>query len=255
MKSYAKINIFLKIVGKSGNYHQILSRFILHKELFDEISFTDKVGISSNVVIDGENIINKTIKAFKKAGFESEFGDFLANHGVHINKQIPMGAGLGGGSSNAGVFALMINDELNLRLKTSELIEITKSVGSDIAFFIKALKNGFNSANVSSLGEVVESFSDEMPHLSVFTPPIHSDTAKVYSEFRQKFMDKIDINLAKKLINLKSKDILQIYKNYELNDLIWAFLSLNPNFSLKDGEFLSGSGSSYFKVEFKVGQI
>ena len=64
-------------------------------------------------------------------------------------------------------------------------------------------------------------------------------------------MDKIDLNLAKKLKSLSTKEILKKYKNYELNDLLAPFKAINPNFKLKENEFFSGSGSSYFKIKGK----
>ncbi|MSN96676.1 4-(cytidine 5'-diphospho)-2-C-methyl-D-erythritol kinase [Campylobacter sp. FMV-PI01] len=250
MKSYAKINIFLKIVGTRGDYHEIKSRFVLFEELFDEIYFkkkpkNDKFQIISNAKIDGINSIQKAYNELEKLGFEKQLKDFFRYHSVILNKNIPQGGGLGGGSSNAATFLKMVNLELNLNIDKKSLMQISKNIGSDVGFFVSE----FKSANVSGVGEIVEEFKDDIPNLSLKTTQIFSSTPKIYKEFRENFMDKIDINLAKNLTNLSSKEILKNYKNIDLNDLLPPFKKLNPNFMLKDDEFLSGSGSSYFYVK------
>ncbi|CZE47535.1 4-(cytidine 5'-diphospho)-2-C-methyl-D-erythritol kinase [Campylobacter geochelonis] len=250
MKSYAKINVFLKIVGTRANYHEIISRFVLLPNLYDEISFkkadyNDELIIVSNVKIDGENIIKKAFLELCKFGFKNELEEFFKTHDVVLEKNIPMGAGLGGGSSNAASFLHLVNDTLKLGLSTEKLVEISAKIGADVAFFASGLK----SANVSGIGEVISEFEDDELDLEIFTPEIFSSTALVYKEFRANFMDKMDKNLALNLVNLSSSEILQSYKNYELNDLLLPCQKLYPELNLGDFEFLSGSGSSYFRVK------
>lgn len=251
MKSYAKINVFLKIVGTRGNYHELISRFVLIENLYDEISFKKAsynnqiLNIVSNVKIDGENTITKAYNELVKLGFKDKMQEFFKTHDVVLEKNIPMGGGLGGGSSNGATFLHLVNEELNLKLTTANIVEISKNIGSDVPFFASRVK----SANVSGVGEIIEEFSDEIPNLSIFTPEIFSSTKEVYNEFRKNFMDKVDKNLALKLCSLSSDEILNKYKNYELNDLLLPCLKLHPSLKLKDNEFLSGSGSSYFKVK------
>lgn len=81
MKSYAKINIFLKIVGFRGNYHELNSRFILYKELYDEIDLVDRIG--DGLIIDNpfdDNIIFKVYNFLENLGFTNELGEFFKNH-------------------------------------------------------------------------------------------------------------------------------------------------------------------------------
>lgn len=253
MKSYAKINVFLKITGTRGNFHELESRFVLYKNIFDEISFEKStqnsfLKIVSNVEIKGQNIIQKAFDELAKFGFEKELKEFFKFHFVKLTKNIPLGAGLGGGSSNAATFLNLANETLNLRISKEDLVKISKFIGSDVAFFV----SGFESANVSGIGEMVENFDDIIPDLEVVTPDIFASTPEIYKTFRANFMDKIDINLAKNLRNLSSKEILENYKNYELNDLLFAFKKLNPNFILEENKFLSGSGSSYFYIKGNI---
>lgn len=247
MKSFAKINVFLKVVGTRGNYHEILSRFVLCEQLFDEIYFekSNSFAIECDNKEIKENIIQKAIDELKKAGFSNELDEFFSSHKIIINKQIPIGAGLGGGSSNAATFLLMVNDELNLNIKRENLMQIASKVGADVAFFV----SGYKAANVGGIGEIIEEFDDEVPNLSIITPNVFCSTPMVYQEFRSNFLQYIDVNAAKKMQNLKSKELLEIYKNEELNDLFAPCFKLYPQMNEFMDKFLSGSGSSVFSVK------
>ena len=86
MKSYAKINSFLKIVGTRGNYHEIVSRFVLRREIYDEIFF-EKADVFA-LECDNENIENNIVLKAKfeleKAGFKNELDEFFASHKIVI---------------------------------------------------------------------------------------------------------------------------------------------------------------------------
>ena len=247
MKSFAKINVFLKVVGTRGNYHEILSRFVLCEQLFDEIDFkkSNSFAIECDNKEIKENIIQKAIDELKRAGFSNELDEFFSSHKIIINKQIPIGAGLGGGSSNAATFLLMVNDELNLHIKRENLMQISSKIGADVAFFV----SGYKAANVSGIGEIIKDFNDEVPNLNIFTPNVFCSTPMVYQEFRSNFLQYIDVNAAKKMQNLKSKELLEIYKNEELNDLFAPCFKLYPKMNEFRDKFLSGSGSSVFSVK------
>lgn len=247
MKSFAKINVFLKVVGTRGNYHEILSRFVLCEQLFDEIYFekSNSFAIECDNKEIKENIIQKAIDELKKAGFSNELDEFFSSHKIIINKQIPIGAGLGGGSSNAATFLLMVNDELNLNIKRENLMQIASKIGADVTFFV----SGYKAANVSGIGEIIEEFDDEVPNLNIFTPSVFCSTPMVYQEFRSNFLQYIDVNAAKKMQNLKSKELLEIYKNEELNDLFTPCFKLYPQMNEFRDKFLSGSGSSVFSIK------
>ena len=247
MKSFAKINVFLKVVGTRGNYHEILSRFVLCEQLFDEIYFekSNSFAIECDNKEIKENIIQKAIDELKKAGFSNELDEFFSSHKIIINKQIPIGAGLGGGSSNAATFLLMVNDELNLNIKRENLMQIASKIGADVTFFV----SGYKAANVSGIGEIIEEFDDEVPNLNIFTPNVFCSTPMVYQEFRSNFLQYIDVNAAKKMQNLKSAELLEIYKNEELNDLFAPCFKLYPQMNEFKDKFLSGSGSSVFSIK------
>ncbi|MDQ1340116.1 MAG: 4-diphosphocytidyl-2-C-methyl-D-erythritol kinase, partial [Campylobacterota bacterium] len=153
-KSYAKINVYLKIVGFKDGYHLINSRFVIVKELYDLMWFEKSAGLEFEIVGDfdcpkEQNTIYKAYKALIKHQPKKEIADFVKNNKAVVYKNIPSFAGLGGGSSNAATFLLMINKALNLNLSKEELNEIGLEVGADVPFFL----SGFKSATVSGIGE------------------------------------------------------------------------------------------------------
>ncbi|DAB33533.1 MAG TPA: 4-(cytidine 5'-diphospho)-2-C-methyl-D-erythritol kinase [Sulfurospirillum sp. UBA12182] len=247
----AKVNIFLKIVGKRGEYHELLSRFVRVEDLYDELSI-EKKQTADYFELVGEfgcplekNTLYKALVAFKEAGFTKEVDEFCATYALHVKKNIPSFAGLGGGSSDAASFLVMLNELLNTHLSKEQLSQIGSKVGADVPFFIY----DYASANVSGIGEVVEVFDEEVLHVKVFTPTLACDTAKVYKAFRQNY--KIDLPLADTMSKMKSSELLQKYQDIELNDLLPAALSLYPALEeyRKKGWFFSGSGSSFFHIK------
>ncbi len=255
-KSYAKVNIFLKITGtkefNGRSYHTLNSRFMIVEDLYDIIEFVPQK--CDSFTIEGidevkreDNIIYKAYKALNLHIGDLDILDFFYNHKVVVKKQIPFGAGLGGGSSNAATFMKMVKEVCNLKVSIEELANIGATIGADVPFFIY----GYNSANVSGFGEIIEEFKEEPLHLNIITPPIECNTAKIYSHFRENFLKNLSKTNGDNLLKLKSKDILSNAKSAdELNDLYKSAIALYPNLLKykKDRYFFSGSGSSFFKM-------
>ena len=259
-KAFAKVNIFLKITGMRGNYHEIISRFMRVDTLYDELSFGAKSG-SDDFEIIGEfscstkqNTIYKAYAAlleFLDDASASNLKNLMSRYAVHVKKNIPAFAGLGGGSSDAATFLKMCNEVLNLGLSQNELALIGLKVGADVPFFIY----GYDSANVSGIGEIVEEFKENLLYIEIFTPKIEISTPKVYTSYRENFYNPIDGFEAEKLKKTPSLDILKNMKADEANDLFKPALAEYKELKnyYKQGYYLSGSGSSFFRVEERIG--
>jgi 4-diphosphocytidyl-2-C-methyl-D-erythritol kinase len=257
--SFAKVNIYLKIVGIKDNYHLISSRFMTVNSLFDSISFEKKEIMDDSFELIGKFSCkteqNLIYKAYEKLllldDISKKVKDFFKVYKVSVDKHIPEFAGLGGGSSNTATFLHMCNDIIDLKLDKKVLMSIARSLGADVAFFI----DGFESANVEGFGEIVKKYDEKSLDLEVLTPPIKCDTAKVYKSYRENLLknyDKIikdNTALSKKLENLDSLEILKNYSKEELNDLYLPALKLYPKLKeyAKKDNFFSGSGSSFFR--------
>lgn len=247
MKAYAKINIFLKLSGFIGTFHEIKSRFVRFDGIYDEIEFIKRQ--SDELILDDQipnNIIKKALLALENTGFKNELDEFFKSHQIKLIKNIPCGAGLGGGSSDAGAFLRLAIDELNLKISSLNLMKIAASIGSDVPFFASDLQ----SANVSGVGDIIEPFDDDIPKLNLILSNLFCSTPVVYAKFdelHEQNLAKFNPVLSRKLLNLTSKEILSSYKNTELNDLLQACMAAYDKFYILDDEFLSGSGSAKFK--------
>ena len=255
-KSFAKVNIFLKITGleefDGKILHTLNSRFMLVKSLFDEIEFVpckcDTFTIEGMNIPKEQNIIYKAYKELNIATGDLDIIEFFYNHKVVVKKNIPLGAGLGGGSSNAATFINMVNEACNLKRNKDELAKIGAKVGADVPFFIY----GYESANVSGFGDTIEAFDEEPLELEIITPNIHCNTAKVYQAFDECCLKEVSKNAGASLMLNSSKDILNSIKDpSKLNDLYIPALNLCPTLKeyAKEGNYLSGSGSSFFRVK------
>ncbi|MBN2767730.1 MAG: 4-(cytidine 5'-diphospho)-2-C-methyl-D-erythritol kinase [Campylobacterales bacterium] len=254
IKSHAKINTFLKITGHKDGYHTLISRFIKLHSLYDELQF---VPASCNeFTIEGvadvekkENSIYKAFIELNRHTGDLDLLNFFHEHKVVIKKNIPMQAGLGGGSSNAGAFLRLINDLCNLGLSKNELAAIGSNIGADVAFFVY----DYDAANVTGFGEIVEPFEEDALEFELFFPQTKCDTRRVYRVFEENFLGKIEPQKYIHWMRMKTKDIIQEANSEarRLNDLYKAALKIYPK--LEDetpkGWLFSGSGSTFFKLK------
>ena len=248
-KSYAKVNIFLKITGSRGNYHELASRFVRVKSLYDVMTFTKASNDSFTLVgsfgceLEKNTIYKAYVLLLKKFPFlENEF----KNLSVKVDKNIPEFAGLGGGSSNCACFLNMTNEYFKLNLSKDELSEIGSKIGADVPFFVYE----YDSANVSGIGEIVVEFKEESLDIKTITPSIECNTIKIYQKYRADFYNETSKEEVNKLMSMKSADALKILDIKEANDLYAPAYTLYPQ--LKENEknnwYFSGSGSTFFKV-------
>ncbi|MCX8011401.1 MAG: 4-(cytidine 5'-diphospho)-2-C-methyl-D-erythritol kinase, partial [Ignavibacteria bacterium] len=128
-KSYAKINIGLNIISKRDDgYHNIESIFY-PINLFDELIFEE----SNKFEIISDNSVFPTDKSnliWKVKDLIEDIFNVRINYKVYVKKNIPIFAGLGGGSSNAGTTLLILNDILNLNLNRDSLMQLALQIGS-----------------------------------------------------------------------------------------------------------------------------
>jgi 4-diphosphocytidyl-2-C-methyl-D-erythritol kinase len=254
IKSYAKINIFLKIVGTRDSYHEIISRFIRIKSLYDEMEFLPKPLNIKGFELKGgfncepkKNTIYKAYELLRNAADTKKIDDFFAEYFLSVKKNIPFGGGLGGGSSNAAAFLLYTNRTLELGFSLEELCGIGSKIGADVNFFLYECE----AANVSGIGEIVEPLQDSAPDVELIFDNTMCDTALVYGNFKERRHNHTDKTAAQKLAFLSSEEILKKFDNTTLNDLLRSVLICYPSLKAKAdaGLFLSGSGSTFFKVK------
>ena len=247
-KSYAKVNIFLKISDKREEYHELVSRFVRVHSLFDTISFVKSSRKAFDIIGSfGCNMETNTVyKAYKLLEKYDGVKEFFENYSVKIEKNIPEFAGLGGGSSNAATFLIMANRYCELNLSKDELCKIAVNIGADVPFFVYE----YDSANVTGIGEIVEKFDEEILNIDTITPNIKCNTGEIFKVFREKFYKQISKEEADKLLKMKSVEVLNNLNIKEANDLYEPAISVYPKLEeyTQNNWYFSGSGSSFFKV-------
>ncbi|EXB54665.1 4-diphosphocytidyl-2-C-methyl-D-erythritol kinase [Morus notabilis] len=249
--SPCKINVFLRITNKrEDGYHDLASLFHVIS-LGDVLKFSlspskTKDSLSTNapgVPLDDRNLIIKALNLYrKKTGTDNYFW-------IHLDKKVPTGAGLGGGSSNAAT-ALWAANQFSGGLATEkELQEWSSEIGSDIPFFFSQ-----GAAYCTGRGEVVQDILPPVPldiPMSLIKPQEACSTAEVYKRLR---LDKTSNVDPLQLLDKISSD--GISQDVCINDLEPPAFEVLPSLKrLKqriiaagrgqyDAVFMSGSGST-----------
>ncbi|AKX34709.1 4-diphosphocytidyl-2-C-methyl-D-erythritol kinase [Spiroplasma litorale] len=222
IKSYAKANIWLKVWKKNSfdQFHQIESLVTKVKNLYDVI-YIKKITDNSDKVICKNKSLEKNNYIYDVLNILRENKIIKDYYKIYLKKNIPVGSGLGGGTSNAiSVAKYFLKDE-----NRPEIIEtICKKIGFDSYYFFSNL----NTAIVSGFGEVVNPFNEnvKIKKQDLLFTNIYCSTKKVYENFDKYFSE-------------------------EQNFLTKASISVYPELKqYKNKGIMSGSGSTFIKNSF-----
>ena len=189
--SPAKININLKVLSKrSDGYHNIKSRFQLI-DLCDEITFklTQDENIKVNLGFKLEN--NDRNIVYDIASKLRFINKIKSGVNIDISKNIPLGAGLGGGSSNAASTIVVLNYLWKLGMTKNQMIEFGKNYGADIPFFVYG-----KNAIAEGIGEKLTACKSLNDNMLLIYPNIHSSTGEMFRELSY------PLTLTNEIINL-----------------------------------------------------
>ena len=252
-KSPCKINLFLDIKSKrEDGYHFIESLF--HTiDLFDIIKIEEskefKISTSGKYKLNDNEEDNIVAKIFYH--FKNEI-ELKKNYKINIEKNIPTGAGLGGGSSNAATMIKFFLEELNIK-PDNELIESFSKFGADIPFFIKG-----GLSWVSGIGEKIYSFNFTLPYkIILIYPNINVSTKLAYSKFTENDFNKSDIFYIKNLLEKNGKINFNDLYSHTYNIFEKNVFNIEPKIKeykekaeteIKRKICMSGSGSSLFAL-------
>lgn len=250
--SPAKINLSLWIKGKrKDGYHELIT--VMHTiNLYDVLHFlpSDKLELhiegNQALPLGSSNLIIKACKLFKeKTGINPKVK-------IKLEKNIPVGAGLGGGSSNAANTLKALNTLYGNPLSEKELFELAEHLGSDVPFFIKG-----GLAIAWGRGEKLKFYSPANFEILLVYPLFSCSTAEVYQKLPP-IERKISLEDAEKLVvsPLINGNWEQLKENIE-NDLeksesncVKQVLEIKKELESLGVEksLMSGSGSSVFSI-------
>lgn len=251
LNSNGKINIGLNVTGVLPNGYHLLDMIMVPISLSDKITgeiedISGTLEIKTNKADIPVNEDNILWKIYDKFYSESELSKRKIS--LYLEKIIPHQAGLGGGSSN-GAFLLKLLNEFHGNFFSQErLIEIGKSVGADIPFFLIN-----KSARVRGIGEDIEIIENNLKNsIILIKPQFGVSTGKAYKNMSM-LNNKRDANIDKIIFGLKDNRVDIVEDNIE-NHLEQGLLLEDENiieFRKKLAElnmkfFMSGSGSAYY---------
>jgi 4-diphosphocytidyl-2-C-methyl-D-erythritol kinase len=173
----AKLNLMLRVVGRRGDgYHQLQTVFQFI-DLQDRLGFAVR-GDGEIRRIDGpagvaveDDLAVRAARALKAACGSRRGVD------IAVDKRIPMGGGLGGGSSDAATTLVALNRLWECGLSDRRLQEIGLGLGADVPIFIHG-----RAAWAEGVGEEFVAIEPDEPWYALFVPPVHVDTGKVFQD-------------------------------------------------------------------------
>ncbi len=201
IKSPAKINLHLEVIGKREDGFHELAMIMQNIDLSDYLEFEiNNQGLikletdCNDLSVSSDNLIVKSANLLKK----KSNNDFGAN--IFLRKNIPIGAGLAGGSSNAAATLIGLNKLWNLNLDQKTLCFLSSKLGSDIPFFI----NG-GIQLCFGRGEILEKLNSYYKYgvLLLKNPNVSVSTAETYKKYSNRFCDEY----------LKSNDTIHRIRN------------------------------------------
>jgi 4-diphosphocytidyl-2-C-methyl-D-erythritol kinase len=176
--SPAKINWFLHITGRRADGYHLLQTVFQRIDWHDELLITPRhdgvITLQGDLsgVPEYKNLAYRAASALRESVGRDALGATIV-----LSKNIPTGAGLGGGSSNAATVLNALNDLWQLNLPNIELQKIGLQLGADVPFFV----SGLNAAFASGIGETLTPIDLPTRPLLLVNPNVHVATAAVFN--------------------------------------------------------------------------
>jgi 4-diphosphocytidyl-2-C-methyl-D-erythritol kinase len=262
-KSYAKLNLFIEVVGINEKKYHLLNSYFTFIDLFDLITFEERQFSEATnneilLYVNGKKIGNEEaennliLKAIRK--LESITSRTFSLR-IDLEKNIPIGGGMGGGSSDCATTLKFLNEHYKLGFSKDKLLEIGLSLGADVPFFI----NG-NSCFVSGVGENFEDVNNiELSrfHVLIVNPKqevLTKDVFKLYDDNEEKhsnFIKYFDTDFHKHgdllgFIKSRNNDLQKFTVEMvpEIDDIVNVLNNANGCYFGR----MSGSGSTCFGI-------
>ena len=264
VKSPAKINLHLEIIGKREDGFHELAMIMQNIDLCDYIEFENnhigKIELNSNsknLSLNDDNLIVKAANYIKEISKDSKLG---AN--IFLKKNIPIGAGLAGGSSNAAATLIGLNKLWKLKLDYETILSLSAKLGSDVPFFVRG-----GCQFCFGRGEILEKYNSKFDYgvILLKNPNISISTAETYKKYSKEFCSKYypefekikfirnnlringfsELNFRDQMIKVKNDlQIIVEKENDSVRQALYILSNLKNCFSFS----MSGSGPTCFAL-------
>lgn len=248
-----KINLGLNILQKrEDGFHNIETVFfpIPFTDILEIISFANKTELTNTGIFVGESEKNLCIKAFRL--LKKDFPQ-LPEIKIHLHKEIPIGAGLGGGSADCTFTLSLLNEKYNLHISPKRMFVYASQLGSDCSFFL------VNKPCIATeRGEKMESINLSLSSYKILliNPGIHVNTKEIFQQITPEIP-------SKKIINIIEGPI-ETWKNDLKNDFEKIVFIRHPEIKkIKENLYnhqaiyasMTGTGSTVFGIFNKNEEI
>lgn len=258
IRAPAKINLFLRVVGRRKDGYHLLDTVLVPISLYDEIdiqkfnSDIDRAGSSrSRIKVTCDHALvpdGRKNSAYRAADLMMKTADIDQRVSIHVHKNIPVGAGLGGGSSDAAAVLIALNGLFRLGYSLRKLERLGLLLGADVPFFIRR-----RPARARGIGERLTPLTKFRRFwLVILYPGFPVSTARAYGRLNPK-LTKTKLNTS---IIASLRSFAEIRKAL-INDLEKVTIGKYPRIELlkewlrregAGGALMSGSGSAVFGI-------
>jgi 4-diphosphocytidyl-2-C-methyl-D-erythritol kinase len=248
----AKLNLFLHVVGRRPDGYHLLQTVFVLLDLADSIRFTLRndgaIRRVSNLsgVNEADDLVVRAAMVLKNEADRKSatgHGDSVPGADIEVEKRIPLGGGLGGGSSDAATTLIILNEMWKLGFSREKLSELGLALGADVPFFIFG-----QDAFAEGIGERLQTVELPQWWYLVLTPPVNVSTPLVFGHpelTRDTFPLKITDFSAHVLVNMKNDLQAVVLKEFPVVSRHFEALR---NVSQKSvfGARMTGSGACVF---------
>jgi 4-diphosphocytidyl-2-C-methyl-D-erythritol kinase len=173
----AKLNLMLRVVGRRDDGYHLLQTVFQFIDLQDELSFAvrddgviRRLSGAAGVDADADLVVRAARALQQQCGVRQGVD-------IEIRKRIPLGGGLGGGSSDAATTLVALNRLWQCGCSRAQLAEIGVTLGADVPIFVYG-----HAAWAEGIGERFEAIEPPQDHYAVFVPPVQVGTADVFQD-------------------------------------------------------------------------
>lgn len=247
--AYAKVNFTLEVLGKRADGYHALRSLVVPVSLSDTLTLVESDVISSDSGYD-DDLCVKAAKILKANVLGQKT---VKGVSISVEKRIPAGGGLGGGSADAAATLVALNEMWGLKFTPERLSEIGAEVGSDVPALV--LSRFVGPVVMEGRGEFVRPAGGVFPRLNLVlvNPGVFSSTPRVFSKCNLRVTDDPEI-LYNTVSLYRSRELTSLAASF-MNDLEAPAMVLSPEIAtakkaLLDrgvlGALMSGSGSTVF---------
>lgn len=273
LRAPAKVNLSLRIVGLQADGYHELDMLMAPTNLCDTVkirimehgSADIRVICSDKRMQGSNNIAYKAVTAILQYAGKSINGTDI---NINIEKSIPVGAGLGGGSADAAAVIVGLNKLLDLKLSKSQLIEVGHGIGSDVPFCIEAVLNenkesscdsnsfaadkGF-AARVCGTGEKIYGISIKKFKALFVNPGFEVNTGNVYKKYDELGLVGSPSDVVDKMEKALTNNEIFSLEEYFINDLTIPAFHAYPRLEEARDEIIAAMKKSFISSTSNIG--